>query len=112
MQRLIRFGQARLNDALNENLSEESRFILAYNAAHSFALAALCKQGYRSTNRYVVFQALPHTLKVDQKVWRVLDLCHNRRNVAEYEGHLEIDDRLLKDLLAATQEILEKVQHG
>lgn len=58
---LIRSGQARLKDASNTTLSIESRFDLAYNAAHAFALAALRWHGYRSTNRYLVFQVLPHT---------------------------------------------------
>ena len=49
-------------DALNESLSIESCFDLAYNAAHAFCLPALRWHGYRSSNRYVVFQLLPHTL--------------------------------------------------
>jgi hypothetical protein len=40
----------------------ESRFDLAYNAAHALCLAALRWHGYRPTNRYIVFQGLPHTL--------------------------------------------------
>ena len=81
--------------------------MLAYNAAHSFSLAALRKKGYRSVNRYIVFQVLPLTLGVEQSIWRILDLCHNRRNLAEYEGHLEINQQLLNDLLQATQKILD-----
>ena len=65
---LMHSGQVRLKDALNETLSIESRFDLAYNAAHAFALAALRKQGYRSGNRYVVFQVL---LVLDMKCGRV-----------------------------------------
>ena len=37
---------------------------LVYNAAHALCLAALRWHGYRSGNRYIVFQLLPHTLKV------------------------------------------------
>ena len=72
---LVRSGQARLNDAMNETLSVESRFDLAYNAGHALSLAALRWHGYRSGNRYVVFQALPHTLGVGPEVWRVLSKC-------------------------------------
>jgi len=53
----------------------------------------------------VVFQALQHTLGVAPSVWRVLALCHQRRNDAEYEGHLEVDNQLLTDLLAAAQAV-------
>lgn len=100
---LVRSGRARLQDACNITLAIESRFDLAYNAAHSLALAALRRHNYRSANRYLVFQVLPHTLGVGQEVWRVLAKCHERRNLAEYEGCLEIDNQLLNDLLKATQ---------
>lgn len=46
-------------------LAFESRFDLAYNAAHSFALAALRYHGYRTDKRFVVFQVLPCTLNID-----------------------------------------------
>lgn len=36
----------------------------------------------------------------------MLDKCHNCRNLAEYEGHLEIDQQLLKELIAITNELL------
>jgi hypothetical protein len=106
---LVRSGQARLNDALNTTLAIESRFDLAYNAAHALALAALRKHGYRSNNRYVVFQVLPHTVGVGPEVWRVLAKCHDHRNIAEYEGDIEIDEQLLRDLLSAAQMLMEKV---
>ena len=106
---LIRSGKARLIDARNQTLSIESRFDLAYNAAHALALAALRWQGFRSENRYIVFQTLEHTLGIAPAVWRVLAMCHDRRNLAEYEGHLEVDDQLIADLIKATELLLEKV---
>ncbi len=59
---LKRAGLARLQDASNGGLALESRFDLGYDAAHGLCLAALRWHGYRSTNRYIVFQLLPHTL--------------------------------------------------
>jgi hypothetical protein len=107
---LVRSAKARLGDAHNTSLAIESRFDLAYNAAHSLALAALRWNGYRSDNRYLVFQCLPHTLGIKPEIWRVLALCHQKRNLAEYEGHLEVDERLLKDLIAAADMLLELTQ--
>jgi hypothetical protein len=52
---LLRSGKARLKDARREGLALESRFDLAYNAAHALCLAALRRHGYRSGNRYIVF---------------------------------------------------------
>lgn len=102
---LLRTGTARLADARNATLALESRFDLAYNAAHALCLAALRRKGYRSANRYVVFQVLPHTLALGPEVWRVLDKCHNTRNLGEYEGLLDVDERLVIDLIAATQAV-------
>ena len=68
---LLRSGEARLADAANRALSLESRFDLAYNAAHALALAALRLRGYRSENRFLVFQVLPHTLGLPPATWRV-----------------------------------------
>lgn len=104
---LLRTGVARLNDARNGALALESRFDLAYNAAHALCLAALRRSGYRSTNRYIVFQVLPHTLSLGPEVWRVLDKCHNARNLGEYEGLLDVDERLVKDLITATQAVAD-----
>lgn len=103
---LIVSGKARLADAKRSELSLESRFDLAYNAAHALSLAALRWHGYRSENRYLVFQALPHTLGMPAAQWRVLAKAHEQRNLAEYEGHLEIDELLLRDLIAAADAVL------
>ena len=102
---LVRSGEARLADADNPTLSLESRFDLAYNAAHALALAALRHRGYRPDNRFLVFQLLPHTLGLRPSVWRVLSKCHEARNAAEYEGALEVDERLVTDLLEAARAV-------
>jgi hypothetical protein len=80
-----------------------------YNAAHALCLAALRWHGYRSGNRYIVFQLLPHTLGLGPEVWRVLSKCHDVRNLGEYEGDLNVDDRLVADLLSACAAVAGKV---
>ncbi|MEO6364188.1 MAG: hypothetical protein ABIO71_13235 [Caldimonas sp.] len=107
---LLRSGLTRLADAGSGALALESRFDLAYNAAHAMSLAALRWQGYRSGNRYIVFQLLPHTLGLGPEVWRVLSKCHDMRNRGEYEGDMSIDDRLVADLLTACKAVAAKVQ--
>lgn len=106
---LIRTGLARLTDAGNQALALESRFDLAYNAAHALCLAALRRAGFRSSQRYIVFQVLPHTLGLGPEVWRVLDKCHSTRNAGEYEGLLDIDERLVADLLVATRAVAARL---
>lgn len=107
---LLRTGLARLADSRNTSLALESRFDLAYNAAHALCLAALRGKGYRASNRYIVFQVLPHTLGLGPEVWRVLDKCHNTRNLGEYEGLLDVDERLVADLISATQAVANAMQ--
>lgn len=102
---LLRSAQERLNDTGCTELSYASRFDLAYNAAHALALVALRRAGYRSANRYLVFQTLPHTVGMEAAKWRVLAKAHERRNLAEYEGFLERDDRLLAELIAIAGEL-------
>lgn len=110
LTRLLRSGSVRLADAQRGELSMESRFDLAYNAAHAFSLAALRWHGYRSENRYLVFQSLTHTLNLPSAQWRVLDDAHRKRNLAEYEGDIEVDEALLAALLRVTNEVAERVR--
>jgi hypothetical protein len=106
---LVESGNVRLGDAEGARLALESRFDLAYNAAHALCLAALRWHGYRPSQRYVVFQLLPHTLGLGPDVWRILAKCHDMRNLGEYEGSLNIDDRIVADLISACRAVSRKV---
>ena len=107
---LLLSGKRRLEDSRNPVLSYDSRFDLAYNATHSLSLAALRWHGYRSDNRYIVFQVLPHTLGLPPETWRLLTEAHRRRNQSEYDGILFEDERFLETLIKTTQDILKGVE--
>ena len=106
---LKRSGLVRLKDAENPANSLEGRFDLAYNAAHALSLAALRWHGYRSSKRYIVFHLLPHTLGLGPEIWRVLSKCHDIRNLGEYEGDLDVDERIVVDLIAACKVVATKL---
>ena len=106
---LVRSGLARLKDAEKIANSLESRFDLAYGAAHALCLAALRYHGFRPSKRYIVFQVLPDSLGLGPEVWRVLDKCHTLRNRTEYEGVLDVDDRIVTDLIAACRTVASKI---
>lgn len=106
---LVESGLARLADAESASNSLYSRFDLAYSAAHALCLAALRHHGYRSSKRYIVFQVLPDTLGLGPDVWRVLSKCHDMRNRTEYEGALDVDERLVVDLVAACRSVADAV---
>jgi hypothetical protein len=106
---LVTLGQIRLRDARNASLAPESRFDLAYGAAHAFALAALRWHGYRSDARTVVFQSATHTLGLPRETCRILDKCHGVRNQAAYEGQLLVTARLAESLIEASEALLTAV---
>ncbi len=107
---LKRSGLARLADAGRSELSFESRFDLAYSAAHALALYALRRAGYRPDHRYMAFQTLPHTTTgLGTGQWRVLVKAHEKRNLAEYEGYLDPDEQLLRDVIAAARALADLV---
>lgn len=106
----LRSASVHLRDAANADLSLDGRFLLAYNAAHALCLAALRYRGYRASNRFIVFQAVPHTLGLGPEVWRVLAKAHEVRNVSEYEGESRVERRLVADLLDATRTVAAAVE--
>lgn len=92
-----------------DNTTFASRFDLAYSAAHGLALAALRTTGHRSDKRYLVFQCLAHTTDLDKTQIRIFSKCHDKRNLAEYEGHYESDEQLLAELIINTKQLLKYV---
>jgi hypothetical protein len=106
---LMHSGAARIKDAERSDLSFESRFDLAYSAAHAFSLAALRFHGYPSESRYHVFQTLQQTVQLKPEEWRVLDRAHSVRNRSEYEGQLDPDQKLLESLLRIARDVEKHV---
>ena len=107
---LVAYAVSFLGDARKPSLAIVSRFNLAYEAAHALSLAALRWHGYRCNHRYMVFQVLEHTLGIKPADWRILADCHKRRNFALYEGSLNVDDRLLDELIEITRRLLNAVE--
>ncbi|MDH3333985.1 MAG: hypothetical protein OEM30_06265 [Gammaproteobacteria bacterium] len=107
---LIQSGLTRLKDSQNMELGYESRFDLAYNAAHALSLAALRLAGYRSETRYHVFLCTKHTIDLENERWRVLENSHNKRNLAEYEGSHDVDEQTVEALIRVAIIVAERVQ--
>lgn len=110
IERMVTMARKRLEDAECMQISQEGRFTSVYNAIHAAALAALRWHGYRSENRYVVFQSLGHTLDWPANKWRVLDAAHQKRNLAEYEGFLEIEESAITELQDLARELIGDVE--
>jgi len=106
----LRSAAVRLKDARQPILSLESRFDLAYNAAHAAALSALRVHGYRSENRYLVFQCLEHTVGYTPQQWLLLDQAHKKRNLAEYEGDLDVTQGFVEELIDSAAALITAAQ--
>lgn len=79
--------------------------------AKEFAgLVALRHHGFRASKRYIVFQVLPDTLGLGPEIWRVLSKCHDMRNRTEYEGALDVGERLVLDLIGACRKVADRVK--
>jgi hypothetical protein len=106
LRALVSSGRRVLADAPNRSLALESRFTLAYDAAHAFALAALRSAGYRSASRYLVFQCLEHTASIPAAARQQLVKAHERRNKGLYEGVFEISERFVEETIDAARVVL------
>ena len=102
---MLKSAQRGLADAQNESIETDSQFDLAVEAAHKFALAALRREGYRSENRITVFQTLVHTVGLNNADLQTFLKAHNERNLAAYQGRIDIDEKLLGELIAATKRL-------
>jgi hypothetical protein len=109
IDRMLVMARKRLADSSYPQVSQEGRFTSVYNAIHGAALAALRWHGYRSENRYIVFQSLGHTLAWSASLWRVLDAAHQKRNLAEYEGFLEIEESAIAELRLLAEKLFADV---
>jgi hypothetical protein len=69
-------------------------------------VAALRWHGDRSKNCNLVFQCLQHTFGLGPEHWRVLALCHERRNAAEYAEDFNVDEKLMVELLKVIDPVL------
>lgn len=103
--RLVMSARRKLPDAENAGNSADTRFTVAYDAAYALAVAALRWHGYRSENRTLVFQVLVHTLSFPKEKSRLLDHCHQQRNLALYEGEGPPNEQLIRELIAVAKDL-------
>jgi hypothetical protein len=109
--RMLKLAKTRLADAQLPHVSRDGRFASSYGAGHAAALAALRWHGFRSENRFTVFQCLQHTLAWPPHRWRVLDAAHQKRNLAEYEGYMDIEESLIAELIALVRDLIADVEN-
>jgi hypothetical protein len=107
-------AEQQLIDARTASLSATSRFSLAYDAAHAFALVALRTHGYRPGrglgHRIVVFSTLVHTVSSPAPECAVLLRYHTKRNSSEYAGLVNASEADARDLVEVAGSLGERVR--
>ena len=57
-----------------------------------------------------MFQVLPHTLGLGAQIWRVLARGHEQRNLTEYGGAFDLDERIVKGVFDACEKVLAAIE--
>lgn len=112
VQRLLAAIRRNLADAAVPNISDETRFDVAYKAVMQSALAAMLAAGYRPSttepgHHQTMIQTLPLALGVSNEVWVVLDALRRQRNANDYTGQ-PITSQAVAECLAQAR-ALERV---
>lgn len=88
IEQLLAVFERDMADAQAEALSDDRKFITAYNAALMIARAALAASGYRTSGEgghYWTIQSLAFTLKPDAKMIQQFNKFRQKRNISDYE---------------------------
>ena len=106
--RLLAAIERNLADAAVPEISDESRFDIAYKAVMQCALAAMLASGYRPStsepgHHVTLIQSLPLTLGVDNTTWVVLDALRRKRNANDYTGDVVTPDVVAECVVQATR---------
>ncbi len=76
-------------DDVKQNISSDSRFGLAYNAALTLCTILLYAEGYKATraqHHYYTIQSLPYILGVSKNSdAEYLNTCRSKRNTLDYD---------------------------
>jgi len=107
---LLATAERRMADANLGQLSNETRFVLAYQCALSCATAALRQAGYRvpgEHNKHLrTIDTLRFTLKLTAHEIALLHKARKKRNEDLYEGTVEISDEERDSVLELAGKIL------
>jgi uncharacterized protein (UPF0332 family) len=110
---LIEVVERSLKDASVEAISEDLRFIAAYNALLTSSKIALRADGYRTTNQaghhILTFETLHSTIGADDSEIRKLKAFANQRGTATYDAAGAISSGQLRGAIRSAQELHQRV---
>lgn len=120
IRKLMEIVERDLKDSSTQNLSDDWKFGIAYNAALKLCTILLHGSGYKAEKNlahYRTLQALPLILgEKHQENADYLDVCRKKRNETEYDvaGNItpEEADELMSFCLEFKREVEEWIKRG
>ena len=88
IEQLLAVFERDMADAQTAELSDDRKFITAYNAALMIARAALAASGYRTSGEgghYWNIQSLSFTIQPDARMIKQFNKFRQKRNISDYE---------------------------
>jgi DNA-binding SARP family transcriptional activator len=101
-----------IEDAGAENISEDNRLSIIYNAILQLATIALGAKGYRASRamkHYRTIQSLEHTIGLDSKTIDQIDKCRKKRNISDYEMAGSVSGQEVEEMLELAQSLRARV---
>lgn len=110
---LIEVVERYLKDASIEAISEDLRFIAAYNALLTSSKIALRAEGYRAPNHtghhILTFETLQYTIAASDGEIRKLKVFANQRGMATYDAAGAISASQLRGAIRSAQDLHQRV---
>ena len=90
---------------------DETRFDCAYTTIRAVADIGLHLKGFRTStskpgHHQTAIQCLEHTLGYAPIQWQLFAQAHTKRNLAEYEGDLDVSDGFISELIAHAADLI------
>ena len=104
---------AHIKDLDNAQLSNQSKFQLAYSAGHQMLTAGIKMEGYKPVNqpghRVILYDLIADLFPGAAAAQSPMARAHNRRNKAEYEVATDVTDAQISELVEAVKSVKEEV---
>jgi hypothetical protein len=85
--------------------------LISPTTPHTRWLWRHCDFAATAPNRVIrCFNGLQHTIDLPNAQWRVPDQAHRKRNLAECEDDMDVDERLVAALLRVAREAANRVK--
>ncbi len=110
--KLVRHAAADLDQSTQPNISNEWRFVMAYNAALSAARAALLAHGYRpprESQHVRVIESLRHTVGAELQLVRQFNHLRKKRHAITYDAHIDLTDFEMQAMMTIARTLYDMV---